>query len=139
MISPGEGFLVTKAELYYEFLKEEGYVPHYDSDGDIVFKAEGLSYLLFAAEDDPAYFRLALPFFWEIESPAERQRVLAAAAVVNAEVKVVKLYVVEDHAWASVEMLVDPPENFKLVFPRCLRLLRHGVQRFSEIMNTPVQ
>lgn len=130
---------MTKAELYYEFLKEEGYVPHIDSDGDVLFKAEGLSYLLFAAEDDPTYFRLAMPFFWEIESPAERQRVLAAAAVVNSEVKVVKLYVVEDHAWAAVEMLIDPPENFKPIFARALRLLRHGVQRFSEIMNTPVQ
>lgn len=130
---------MTKAEMYYEFLKEEGYVPHYDNDGDIIFKAEGLSYLLFAAEDDPAYFRLALPFFWEIESPAERQRVLAAATTVNAEVKVVKLYVVEDHVWASVEMLIDPPESFRPIFTRSLRVLRHGVQRFSEIMNTPVQ
>lgn len=130
---------MTKSELYYEFLKEEGYVPKYDNDGDLVFKAEGLSYLLFSADDDPTYFRLALPFFWEVESLTERQRVLHACAVVNAEVKVVKLYVVEEHTWASVEMLIDPPENFKLIFNRCLRILRHGVQRFSEIMNTPVQ
>lgn len=130
---------MSKAEIYFEYLKEEGYLPQIDNDGDVIFKAEGLSYLLFAGEDDPTYFRLALPFFWEIESPAERQRVLAAAAVVNAEVKVVKLYVVEDHTWASVEMLMDPPENFKPIFTRALRLLRHGVTRFSEIMNTPVQ
>lgn len=125
--------------MYFEFLKEEGYVPQYDSDGDIIFKSEGLSYLLFAAEDDPPYFRLALPFFWEVESPQERQRAMAAATVVNAEVKVVKLYIVEDHLWASVEMLMEPPDGFKLVFSRCLRVLRHGVQRFSEIMTTPVQ
>lgn len=125
--------------MYYEFLQEEGYVPRYDNDGDLIFKMEGLSYLLFAAEDDPAYFRLALPFFWEIESPEERQRAMAAAARVNAEVKVVKLYMVEDHTWAAVEMLIEPPENFKLIFTRSLRVLRHGVQRFSEIMNTPVQ
>lgn len=125
--------------MYYEFLQEEGYLPRYDNDGDLIFKAEGLSYLLFAADDDPAYFRLALPFFWEVESHEERQRVMAAATTVNAEVKVVKLYIVDDHAWASVEMLIDPPDAFKLVFARSLRVLRHGVQRFSEIMNTPVQ
>lgn len=130
---------MTKATIYFDFLKEEGYLPHYDNDGDIIFKAEGISFLLFAAEDDPEYFRLTLPFFWTIESVEERQRVLQAAAMVNAEVKVVKLYVVEDHAWAGIEMLFEQPEQFKPVFGRAMRMLRHGVQRFTEIMNTPVQ
>lgn len=130
---------MSKQTLYFDYLKEEGFVPHLDNDGDIVFKVEGISYLLFQAEDDPEYFRLTLPFFWQIESPAERQRVMAAATTVNAEVKVVKIYVVDDHAWAGVEMLIDPIENFRQVFPRCLRLLRHGVSRFTEIMKTPVQ
>ena len=125
--------------MYYEFLQEEGYLPKYDNDGDLIFKAEGLTYLLFAGEDDPTYFRLALPFFWEVESPEERLRVMAAATTVNAEVKVAKLYIVDDHVWAAVEMLMEPPEAFKPVFARSLRILRHGVQRFAEIMNTPVQ
>lgn len=130
---------VTKAEMYFEYLKEEGYVPKYDDDGDIVFKAEGLSYLLFASEDDQDYFRLALPFFWSIESEEERSRVLVAAARVNADIKVVKIFPVEDDTWASVEMLINPHDGFKNVFDRCLRVLRHGVDRFAEIMRTPVQ
>lgn len=125
--------------MYFEFLKEEGYVPRYDNDGDIIFKVEGLSYLLFASEDDDEYFRLALPFFWEIESEEERGRVLAAATRVNAEVKVVKVYTVDDNTWASIELLFGSPEHFKPVFGRAIRVLRHGVERFSEIMRTPVQ
>ncbi|MEW8977035.1 MAG: hypothetical protein AB2385_01410 [Symbiobacterium sp.] len=130
---------MTKAEMYLNFLKEEGYVPRYDEDGDIVFKVEGLSYLLFASEDDEPYFRLALPFFWKIESPEEHQRALAAACRVNAEIKVVKVYPVEDKVWASVEMLFSPPDGFRPVFGRALQLLRHGVNYFRELMRTPVQ
>lgn len=130
---------MSKGELYLEFLKEEGYLPRFDDDGDIVFKAEGVSYLLFASEDDREYFRLALPFFWKIDDAAERQRVLEAAAQVNAELKVVKVYPVEDNTWASIELLFDQPEQFKPIFKRALRVLRHGADRFAEIMRTPVQ
>lgn len=130
---------MTKAEMYFEFLKEDGYLPRYDNDGDIVFKVEGLSYLLFASEDDEEYFRLALPFFWKIESSEERQRVLAAASRVNAEIKVVKVYPVEDNVWASVELLFNPADGFKPVFNRALRVLRAGVDHFSELMRTPLQ
>jgi len=125
--------------MYFDFLKEEGYVPRYDDDRDIVFKVEGLSYLLFASEDDEEYFRMALPFFWEIENEEERQRVMAAATRVNAEIKVIKIYPVEDNTWASIELLFSPPDGFKPVFNRALRVLKHGVERFSEIMHTPVQ
>ena len=130
---------MSKAEMYFNFLKEEGFVPRYDNDGDIVFKAEGLSYLLFASEEDTEYFRLALPFFWSIDSTEERQQVLAAACRVNAEIKVVKVYPVDDNVWASVELLFDPADGFKPVFNRALRVLRHGVDRFSELMLTPLQ
>lgn len=130
---------MSKKEMYYKFLKEEGYLPRYDDDGDIVFKADGVTYLLFASESDEQYFRLALPSFWEIEDILEHHRMLNAAATVNADVKVVKIYPVENRVWASVEMLFDPPENFKPVFKRALRLLRHGVERFAQIMKTPVQ
>ncbi|MFB5083586.1 T3SS (YopN, CesT) and YbjN peptide-binding chaperone 1 [Symbiobacterium thermophilum] len=130
---------MNKAEMYYEYLKEEGYVPRYDSDGDIVFKVEGLTYLLFASEDDEPFFRLCLPNIWKVESAAERERALAAACRVNAEIKVVKLHPVEDNVWSSVEMLIDPPEGFKPVFDRALKIVRLGAERFVSYMNTPVQ
>lgn len=130
---------MSKKLMYYRFLKEEGYLPRFDEDGDIVFKADGITYLLFASESDVQYFRLALPAFWEIEDILEYHRMLNAAATVNADVKVVKIYPVENRVWASVEMLFDPPENFKPVFRRALRLLRHGVERFAALMKAPVQ
>lgn len=125
---------MSKAEMYYEFLKQEGYVPQYDGDGDIIFKKEGLTYIAFASEDDAQFFRLALPSFWAIKSEEESVRALAAAAAVNAEVKVVKVFPVGEWVWAVVELLVDPPENFAAVFPRAMRLLRRGAEQFVDAM-----
>lgn len=125
---------MTKAELFRAYLQAEGYVPRIDEDGDVVFKAEGLTYILFGAEDDPEYFRLAIPNFWPIEDDEERLRVLVAAAAVTAQMKVAKVQVIRDNVWASVEMFVDPIENFTRVFPRSLRTLQATVREFREAM-----
>lgn len=125
---------MSKSELFENYLREEGYVPKIDDDGDVIFKKEGLTFILFGAEDDPEFFRIALPNFWEIESEEERQRVMTAAAVVNANVKVVKIFPVRDNVWASVEQFVSPIENFAAVFERSIRVLMAGVDQFRKAM-----
>lgn len=37
-------------KIYSDFLREEGYVPQIDKDGDIVFKVEGGTYLIILDE-----------------------------------------------------------------------------------------
>ncbi|MGE5559494.1 MAG: hypothetical protein ACM3XN_00350 [Chloroflexota bacterium] len=123
---------MKKADLFTRYLQQEGYMPKIDEDGDVVFKAEGLTYVLFAAEDDEEYFRLAIPNFWSIEDDEERLRVLNAAATVTAQMKVAKVQVIRDNVWASVEMLIDPIENFSKVFPRALRILQATIREFRE-------
>jgi hypothetical protein len=44
----------------------------------------------------------------------------------NADLKVIKLYIVRNNVWAGVEMFIDPIENFRAVFPRSMRLLANG-------------
>ena len=57
-----------------DFLQEEGYRPSQDEDGDIVFKHEAVTYLLFVEEEDTNYFRLVYPAFWEISTPDEEEK-----------------------------------------------------------------
>lgn len=47
-----------------KFLKEEGYVPELDSDGDIRFKSEGRTYYVVVStvDENPMYLSLYLPF-----------------------------------------------------------------------------
>ena len=90
------------ANVYLEHLKDEGYRPALDDDGDIYFKKEGKTYLIILDEDDPTFFRLVFPNFWEIESDEERERVVHAASAATAATKVTKVFPVEDNVWASI-------------------------------------
>lgn len=42
----------TNCEAVYNFLSEEGFRPQIDKEGDIIFKAEGDTYLICFKEDD---------------------------------------------------------------------------------------
>jgi len=122
------------ADAYLEYLREEGYSPRADDDGDVVFKFEGSTYLLVCDEEDEIFFRLMRPGFWEIETSEEEDRALKAVNQVNAMMKVVKLAVMRDCVWASVELYIDPFESFKRIFRRSLRLLAQSVREFGDAM-----
>ena len=121
---------MSKAELYEEYLRQEGFSPTVDGDGDVIFKFEGRTYILFGNEGDTQFFRLAFPNFWEIESDEEEHRVERAAMDVNKSMKVVKIHTAGKNTWVSVELLIDPPENFTGIFQRSLRMIREAVQEF---------
>jgi len=128
---------VTKTDIYMEYLTEEGFRPKLDEEGDIVFKSEGKTYVLFASTGDEQLFRLGALWIWPIESEEERQRALAAAADATCTLKVAKVYPVHDNIWVTVEMLFEQPEHFRGVFLRALSLVQAGVNRFNEQMRAP--
>jgi hypothetical protein len=132
MSQPSE--IGPKTQVYLDYLRREGYSPELDPDGDIKFKREGGTYYLMTEENDPTYFRLVFPNFWEIESDDERSQILYAVGEVNADLKVIKLYPVRDNVWASVEMFLDPIENFQKVFNRAMNVLGEGVAQFRQFM-----
>lgn len=119
-------------EMYRAYLAEEGYVPHVEDNGDVTFKFEGGLYIVIVPDDDPDYFRLAYPGFWEIENEEERLRVNQAALQACIEIKVAKVYPLGDNTWAAVELFCNPPENFKRVFQRSLRAIQTAVDCFSD-------
>jgi hypothetical protein len=125
---------VGVADTYLEFLQGEGFRPEVDEAGDISFKCEGRVYYLMVDEDDPAYFRLLFPNFWSIDSEAEHQRAVLAAAEVTAEIKVAKVYVMNADTQAAAEMFLAAPAQLAPVFDRALRALQGAVRRYCEIM-----
>ena len=120
----------VKAELYFNYLKEEGFLPRVDDDGDVVFKREGGTYFLKADEEDKQYFQLVFPAFWKLEDPGEDKKAREVINELNANLKVMKMFIVRDDVWASVEMFVEPLESFRPVFGRALRLLANGASKF---------
>ena len=91
-----------------------------DSDGDVSFKREGLTYYIIVNESDAEFFELALPNIHHIESESDRAEAYAAADYSNAKSKVSKVYMVNDDVWVTAELFVASPGDFKAVF--CAKL-----------------
>jgi len=125
-----------RARIYRDFLAAEGYRPYIDEDGDVVFKSEGLTFVIITEEGDEEFVSLVLPNFWSIDSKEELARALMAANEMNRTAKVVKIFVRGDgkNTIAAVEMFVKSPEDFNQVFERSLRALKGAVTRFAELM-----
>lgn len=123
-----------KAQMYMDHLRGEGYVPELDSDGDVVFKLEGRTYIILIDEGDEEFFRIIYPNFWSIESADERIKVEKAALAATSDTKVAKIFPIRDDVWGSVEIFILPPENFKLIFARAMRALRAAVDTFVQKM-----
>lgn len=123
-------------QMYMRYLTQEGYNPSVDADGDVRFKAEGFTYYIIVDEKDERFFRLLFPNFWSIESGEELARALVAANHATMATKVAKVYVRNDgkDTSASIEMFLDPPEQFSKTFPRCMSALRTAVNTFVEKM-----
>lgn len=126
---------MSKAEIYLEHLRQEGFVPRLDDDNDVIFKYEGKTFLLSGDDEDKPFFRLLLPAFWEIESEEEECQVMKAMNIVNMRMKAMKLFAVDQNVWASVEMFLDPFDSFKRVLDRCLDLLVSGMHEFRKAMS----
>lgn len=128
---------MNKTELgrmYVDYLRNEGYAPEIDSDGDVKFKKEGKFYFILISDKDPEFFRLVFPGFWSIESESERARVEKAAQHATDKTKVAKVLPVKDNTWALIEMFCSPPESFKPVFERSMNALQTAVATFAEKM-----
>jgi hypothetical protein len=124
----------TRAQMYSDYLRTEGYAPEVDKDGDIIFKYEGHVYYILISEDDDIYFNLLFPNFWSIENDSERMKVEKASLHATADTKVAKVYPVRDNVWAKIELFCSPPESFKTVFPRSMSALQSAVQTFATKM-----
>jgi hypothetical protein len=123
-------------EMYMDYLREEGYGPSLDSDGDVVFKIEGRNYYISVEEDDLAYFRIIYPGFWEIESEAERREASTVIMSVNRTTKIAKVYIESwDNTSIDAEVFLNTPQDFKRHFPRMISTIQTARRKFIDGMN----
>ena len=120
--------------MYLSFLEKEGYQGRVDSDGDVQFTIDELTYFFGVDTEDPEFFRVVLPNIWPIESEMERLQALKAMDVANARVKVAKIYLVEDNIWVGVENLQRKVGDFEAYFDRSIELIQQCIVYFREEM-----
>ncbi|MCS7017577.1 MAG: YbjN domain-containing protein [Cytophagales bacterium] len=123
------------AKLCMDYLREEGYVPKLDSDGDVVFKYEGKFFIVTTDEKDEQFLRVVMPNFWQIESERERLLALQVANQVNERIKVTKVVVkANNHVWAMAEQFIDSTPDLEDFFKRTLRVLTAAADEFAQRM-----
>ena len=126
----------TKAQLqdtYSNYLSSEGYRPELTQSGNVRFRREGRSYVIYVDEGDPTYFRMVLAFSAEDKSPQARIRRLEGCNVASSEVKVIKAYLDSDgDPTFSSEMFLIVPGDFKATLSRVLRAMDNAYEKYTK-------
>ncbi len=83
---------MKKSELVCSVLKEMGYNPTVDDDGDVMFRYQMKALYVMIGNEDETYLSLLLPQFYTIEE-GEDTLVLATCNKLTRDIKLVKFYV----------------------------------------------
>jgi hypothetical protein len=122
--------------MYVSYLREEGYSPWIDDDGDVGFEKNDLNFYIIVNEGDLEFFQLLFPGIYSVDTPQERQRAAAAISVVNRKRKVAKVYMntSETRVTVSAEVFVRNPGDFRGTFTRMFNNVLLAAQDFLEAM-----
>ena len=132
--SAQEGTVWTKNDLqnmYMEVLREEGYLPAIDEDGDILFKVSGSNYYIIINESEPRFFRIYRGVSLGSFLPEDA---IAIANDLNMYSMVAKVYISSDRKSAAIntELLLPEPQDFRPVFKRAISLMMFAENNFFD-------
>lgn len=110
-------------------IREEGFFPHIETDGDVSFKLEGTTFTFGSCAKGFVYGRLYYHLKREDKWPA-----ILAAQHVELSLVAIKALVVPDNEYLifSVESLCAEKEGFRTFFIRSLSILRDAVKTFAD-------
>ncbi|PYE52035.1 T3SS (YopN, CesT) and YbjN peptide-binding chaperone 1 [Deinococcus yavapaiensis] len=125
----------SHAERIAAFLRDEGFRPTVDEDGDVYFKFEGRVYYVVVNEEDPSFFRVLAPFFWSLDDADERRRALTVTNEVQCRFKVGRFFVSDDGVSAVVDAYLPDETSFRAVLLRSLSALPEMTREFRDRMH----
>lgn len=125
---------MTKTESYMNWLTEQGYRPEIDKDGDVTFKHERINFVLFSNEKDDTFFRLMVPYFWELESEEETERASKVIMKLNSDYKAAKFYIMQEDVCVAIESFYANFEDVYPVLGRQIDLLASAMREFRQTM-----
>lgn len=104
------------------FLKEEGYMPELDSDGDILFKKEGMKYHVAVSDIDTSPMYVVLFHNYRYDDTYTKNKILSVLNEVNLY-KAVKLLCFDAAYSFRAEMYLVDAEQFKYTFYKLMSQL----------------
>ena len=122
--------------LYSDWLKEEGYVPKPDDEGDIEFKREGRLYRIDISENDLEYLSISSIEDYQ-DILRDRCHALEVINYVQSKYKTIKLRLHDgDEMFIifRIQNFLDAPDAFRNVLHRSLDLLVYTINRFERLI-----
>lgn len=124
----------TKKRLqneYIQFLKEEGFTPSIDEDGDVEFESEGETYYI-RPSIDPLY--LSMFIFLSNTDNVHDLKIYQAVNVANKQYKAIKVYLTDDfiNVVINASNYLHEESDFKVIFYRCLKPMKIATQFFQD-------
>ena len=114
------------------FLKEEGYVPEIDSDGDIKFKKEGKVYYIEVSKVDTAPMYVRTYKFYTYSESFTKEKIVKALEKTNLK-KGVKVLCFDSSYYYQSEQYLNNAEIFKFTFYKLLSQLDAVQEQVAEI------
>lgn len=130
----------TKTEIIASHLRNSGYDPSIDEEGDIMFEFEGYPLFIHPDEEDPQVLKL-FGFAWRSDHEEEDDSELILALQVandcmakHSGVKVITLP--SRHIVVAVEQFFEPFDTFRGAFDRILKSLKTCAEEVHEMMES---
>ncbi len=119
---------------YLEFIKDEGYSPTIDSDGDIKFKIEGRTHFVVVYNEESPQYVTFMTSGFQVggEDGYDYESSIIAANEVNRLYKAVKISVTDSSVGVKIAAPYANIEMFKLVFYKLISYLETGRSKFIE-------
>ncbi len=118
---------------YFSFLKEEGFSPQTDKDGDIQFEKDSQFYYLLVYDETP-------PLYIQIQNPGVNlsgsefnnyEIILKAMNTVNLKQRLTKLVIEEGILYCRIELLIQNANSFRYLFYRSMQYLNDSSEAFK--------
>lgn len=101
-------------------LKKQGIESELDKDGDLHFQLHYLNYIFETDDEDKNWFRLTLPYIYEIEEKDDMLSIMQAINQNNLSLKCVKCFMSGNWVHISIESFIGINEEFDEIFHRSI-------------------
>ena len=116
---------------YLSFLKSEGYIGSIDDDGDIKFKYEGKAYYIWPSKSN--YFSMSYYVSNKVDGCSNKIKSIIKKT--NGSLKATSVSAIGENCdliKINIETLLVNPDDYKLLFDRCLKILKLQLKKMNE-------
>jgi hypothetical protein len=116
---------------YLSFLKSEGYIGSIDDDGDIKFKYEGKAYYIWPSKSN--YFSMSYYVSNKVDGCSNKIKSIIKKT--NGSLKATSVSAIGENCdliKINIETLLVNPDDYKLLFDRCLKILKLQLKKLNE-------